>query len=220
MKRVTLFDIQQNNSDEDTVNMIAQERRDWTGNARSAHATLGARNYAQNEREEHDYYATDPLALELIIDKLDLSHNVWEPSCGGGHLSKVLEKHGYNVKSTDLYDNGYGKSGVDFLTQTEKFNGDILTNPPYKYAKEFVEKAMQLTSGKVVMFLKLQFLEGKARRKMFEKYPPKYIYVSSGRLRCAMNGDFERYAKSNAICYAWYVWEKDFTGETTLRWFN
>ena len=74
--------------------------------------------------------------------------------------------------------------------------------------------------NRVAMFLKIQFLEGKARRKMFEKYPPKLIYVSSSRLRCALNGDFEKYSKSNAVCYAWYIWEKGFTGEPTIRWFN
>ena len=73
---------------------------------------------------------------------------------------------------------------------------------------------------KVAMFLIIQFLEGKARRELFMHYPPRVIYVSSGRLRCAMNGDFEKYAKSNAVCYAWYIWEKGFSGETTLRWFN
>jgi hypothetical protein len=70
------------------------------------------------------------------------------------------------------------------------------------------------------MFLKVQFLEGKARREMFEKYPPKKIYISSSRLRCAMNGDFEKYAKSNAVAYAWFIWEKGYKGETTVRWFN
>ncbi len=45
------------------------------------------------------------------------------------------------------------------------------------------------------MFLKIQFLEGKARRALFEEYPPKTIYVSSSRLRCAMNGDFENSIK-------------------------
>lgn len=73
---------------------------------------------------------------------------------------------------------------------------------------------------KVCMFLKIQFLEGIKRRQLFEKWPPKVIYVSSSRMRCAMNGDFEKYAKSNAICYAWYVWEKGYTGETVLRWMN
>ena len=65
------------------------------------------------------------------------------------------------------------------------------------------------------MFLKIQFLEGKARRALFEKYPPKTVYVSSSRLRCAMNG-----IKSSAVCYAWYVWVKGYTGDTVIKWIN
>lgn len=70
------------------------------------------------------------------------------------------------------------------------------------------------------MFLKIQFLEGKARRELFKKYPPKTVYVSSARLHCAMNGDFEKYAKSNAVCYCWYVWQKGYTGDTVIKWIN
>lgn len=195
---------------------------DWTGNSRSAHATLGARNYAQNERETHDYYATEPKALELLCELENFAPNVWECACGEGHLAEVLKAKGYEVVCTDLVARGYGTGGVDFLKCNEQFDGDIITNPPYKYAKEFVEHALEIIPDghKVVMFLKLQFLEGKARRKMFEKYPPKKVYVSSGRLRCAMNGDFEKYAKSNAVTYAWFIWEKGFEGEPIVRWFN
>jgi hypothetical protein len=196
--------------------------KDWTGNSRSAHATLGARNYAQNEREENDYYATEPKALELLLELETFAPNVWECACGEGHLSEVLKNRGYKVISSDLIERGYGYGGVDFLKCDKKFVGDIITNPPYKYAKEFVEHALEIvTNGhKVVMLLKVQFLEGKARRKMFEKYPPKKIYVSSGRLVCALNGDFEKSAKSNAVSYAWFIWEKGFTGDTIVKWFN
>ena len=196
--------------------------KDWTGNSRSAHATLGARNYALNEREEHDYYATEPKALELLLERETFDPYIWECACGEGHLAKTLSEHGYIVKSTDLIDRGYGVGGVDFLQYEGEHNGDILTNPPYKFAQEFVEKALEIipNGNRVAMFLKLQFLEGKARRLMFEKYPPRYIYVSSSRLRCAMNGDFEKYAKSNAVTYAWFIWEKGYTGEPTVRWFN
>lgn len=196
--------------------------KDWTGNSRSAHATLGARNYAQHNREENDFYATEPKALELLLDLETFSPCVWECACGQGHLSEVLKSRGYNVISSDLIDRGYGYANVDFLQSTKQFDGDIITNPPYRYAQEFVEHALDiLTDGrKVVMFLKVQFLEGKARRKLFEKYPPKKIYVSSGRLRCAMNGDFEKYAKSNAVAYAWFIWEKGYKGDTVVRWFN
>lgn len=99
---------------------------------------------------------------------------------------------------------------------------DIITNPPYSKAQEFVEHALDISSDgcKVAMFLKIQFLEGKSRRALFDKHPPKTVYVSTGRLRCAMNGDFEKYAKSNAVCYAWYVWVKGYTGDTVIKWIN
>ncbi len=202
--------------------MRMSNNKDWTGNSRSAHATLGARNYAQNERETNDYYATEPKALELLLELETFYPNIWECACGEGHLSKVLEAHGYDVLSSDLIDRGYGMSGIDFLNYTDCFYGDIITNPPYKYAKEFVEKAIEVIplGHKVAMFLKLQFLESKSRRELFNRYPPKYIYVSSGRLSCAMNGDFEKYSKSNAVTYAWFIWEKGFQGEPIVRWFN
>ena len=148
--------------------------KDWTGNSRSAHATLGARNYALEERETHDYYATEPKALELLLEVEEFSERVWECACGEGHLSKVLKAHGHKVLSTDLIDRGYGIGGIDFLQWSSPFDGDIITNPPYKYALEFVEKALSLIpeGRKVAMFLKLQFLEGKARRAFFEKAPP------------------------------------------------
>ena len=72
---------------------------------------------------------------------------------------------------------------------------------------------------KVAMFLKIQFLEGKARRALFDKYPPKVVYVSSSRLVCAMNGDFTEH-QAKAICYAWFVWEKGYTGDTIIKWIN
>lgn len=145
--------------------------KDWTGNSRSAHATLGARNYAQNEREENDYYATEPKALEMLCDLETFAPNVWECACGEGHLSEVLLNRGYNVISSDLVDRGYGYSGVDFLQITKPFDGDIITNPPYKYAKEFVERALEIvTDGhKVAMFLKVQFFGGKSKTQRVQR---------------------------------------------------
>lgn len=117
-------------------------QKDWTGNSRSTHAVLGARNYAQNERENNDYYATEPKAAHLLMEVEQFSPMIWECACGEGHLAKEFEKAGYHV------------------------------------------------------------------------------YVSSSRLRCAMNGDFEKYAKSTAVCYAWYVWVKGYTGDTVIKWIN
>lgn len=196
---------------------------DWTGNSRSTHAVLGARNYAQHDREANDYYATEPKAAHLLMGVEQFSPLIWECACGEGHLAKEFEAAGYHVYATDLVDRGYGYQ-LDFLSASAPpvTGFDIVTNPPYSKAQEFVEHALEILEDgrKVAMFLKIQFLEGKARRELFRKYPPKTVYVSSARLRCAMNGDFEKYAKSTAVCYCWYVWQKGYTGDTVIKWIN
>ena len=154
--------------------------KDWTGNSNSIYTTLGASNHTEKERESNDYYATEPKALELLLALEKFSSFVWEPACGEGHLSDVLVNHGYKVRSSDIVDRGYaGTEVIDFFSVTRadienEVRRDIITNPPYKYAKEFVEHALDISMDgtKVAMFLKVQFLEGKARRALFEKYPP------------------------------------------------
>ena len=67
------------------------------------------------------------------------------------------------------------------------------------------------------LFLRIQFIEGKARRKFFDEHPPQTVYVFTSRIKCAMNGDFEATMGSAAL-YAWFVWEKGWKGETVVRW--
>ena len=72
------------------------------------------------------------------------------------------------------------------------------------------------------MFLKVQFLEGKERKILFRAFPPKVIYVSSSRILCAKNAEFERMREGggSAVAYAWYVWEKGYKGDTIVKWIN
>lgn len=202
--------------------------KDWNGNKNSIYKTLGASNHTDKERESNDYYATDPIAIDKLLEVERLDNNIWECACGEGHLSERLKNYGKNVYSTDLINRGYQDGLLDFLdiTKCNIFNGktfDIVTNPPYKYAKEFVLKALQLLSDgdKCCMFLKLTFLEGKARYKeLFNKYPPKKIYVFSERVLCAKNGKFKEMRESggSAVCYAWFIWVKGDYGCTELKW--
>lgn len=116
--------------------------------------------------------------------------------------------------------------GKVFCLQIEKNHFFMLRRNGHEFiggncAQEFVEHALELVpdGAKVAMFLKLQFLEGKARRELFKKCPPKTVYVSSSRLICAKNGEFDK-VTSSAVAYCWYVWVKGYKGDTTIKWFN
>ena len=192
--------------------------KDWTGNAKSTFSTLGASSHSEGERETNDYYATDPDTINALLAVEEFDIKIWEPACGEGHLSKRLTDLGKEVTSTDLIDRGFGIPNSDFLSDKWEVGvADIITNPPYKYAQEFVEQAIKLTKNKVAMFLKLTFLEGQKRKKMFDKYPPQTVYVFSRRQKCAINGDFE-HTGSSAAAYAWFIWVRGYKGITQIKW--
>lgn len=199
--------------------------KDWTGNTTSIFSTHGASNHSDADRAELDYYATDPEAVEMLLDVETFSHYILEPACGGCHITNVLIEHGYDVVSKDIIDRGAeNQTDIwDFLkfNPMRKNSRDIITNPPYKYAAEFVEHALDISleTVKVAMFLKLTFLEGTKRKQLFDKYPPKKIYVFRSRVDCWKNG-IKPDKPSKAVCYAWFVWEKGYTGNTVVKWFN
>ena len=107
--------------------------KDWVGNGNSVFKTLGASNHAKAMREQDDFYATSPKAIDALLEYEDicLPHEIWEPSCGTGCLSKRLIEHGFTVLSSDLVDRGFGKGGVNFFEEDhmpENVNC-ILANP-------------------------------------------------------------------------------------------
>ena len=124
----------------------------------------------------------------------------------------------------DSYRRGYNNTEViDFLKVNKEdirysVPRDIITNPPYNLAKEFVEHALDISEDgiKVAMFLKLTFLESEKRRGLFNKYPPKVIYVFTNRVDCWKNGIKPKKA-AKAVCYAWFIWEKGYTGDTIIK---
>lgn len=215
---------------DNNLDLFKQLQRGKTnyGSETKVYTTIGASNHSQSDRQEDDYYATPPKAVKQLLELENFYNDILEPCCGGGHISQTLIDLGYNVESSDLFDRGFGNKTASIFDLTGPYDKDIITNPPYKLAYEFVEKCLELvTEGhKVAMFLKLTFLETPRRYYLFKKYPIKKIYVSSNRLGCAKNGDFKHVDKDgeltegSAVCYAWFIWEKGYNGPTILDHFN
>ena len=211
---------------------------------RNVFVTNGCTNHSKTERQNEDLYVTDPRAVEMLLEVEKDLHNVWEPCCGLLHIAKVLESHGILGRLSDILNrpNDPQIEILDFLSYEPKelWHGSIVTNPPYKYCEQMVRKALESVADgeKVAMFLKLTFLEGKSRKKLFEELPFKTLYVSSSRLSCPKNGIFETQKLDKngnpvfkdgkpvmekayaAIAYGWYVWEKGFKGDPIIKWIN
>ena len=184
--------------------------------------TLGASSHTDEEREINDYYATDSIAIDLLLSKEKFKGTIWEACCGELHLSNRLEHFGYKVINSDLVvrKEDCGIIGCDFLEANMLLGDNIVTNPPNKLAAEIIVKSMELLKdgGKLALFLPIRFLASQQRYKIYKKYPPKNVWISSDRIMCAKNGDFKTMKQNGgtAIDYMWIVWEKGYTGKTVI----
>ena len=124
------------------------------------------------------------------------------------------------MESTDLIDRGYGKGGIDFLMEYAALAPNIVTNPPFKLAVPFVRKSLELTTGKVAMLLKIAFLEGIERSKLFATSPLARVHVFSQRLAFVPGGTTEARTLDGGgmMAFAWFVWEHGYSGQPTLGW--
>ena len=111
-----------------------------------------------SERQIDDFYATPEQTTRKLLDKIELKGSILECACGQGHISKVLKEYYPENKiiSTDIVDRGYADEIKDFLKDEFDNVDTVITNPPFKYAKEFVEKGLEVANDKVIMLLKIQ----------------------------------------------------------------
>jgi len=193
------------------TNDVLEFMRPW---GRKGTGSWWGRDHSENE--PNDYYPTPVLATRALLEREEFGTTVWEPACGDGAISRALEQVGYRVISSDIVDRGYGHV-ENFLSSRRRVES-IITNPPFKLAEEFIRRALDLTTFKVAMFLRLSFLESQQRYHLFTQTPLKAVYVFSRRLTLYRAGIAR--SGSGAVAYAWYVWQHGYRGEPRLRWMS
>jgi hypothetical protein len=163
-----------------------------------------------------DFFPTPPWATFALIDNERFNGEIWECACGDGSMSRILEQSGQPVRSSDLYDRGYGEVGVDFL-RAEQTADNIVTNPPYNCAEGFVASGIKHSRRKLALLLRLAFLEGVNRwNTIFSRIPPARVWVFSERITFYPSGAKRKGGGTTA--YAWYVWDKDAPSGTEVKW--
>ncbi|MBI5129490.1 MAG: hypothetical protein HZA66_08605 [Rhodopseudomonas palustris] len=163
-----------------------------------------------------DFFPTPRWATFALMENERFQGEIWECACGDGAMSRVLEEHEHQVRSSDLYDRGFGEVGVDFLAANYG-SDNIITNPPYNCAEGFVESGLTKSKRKFALLLRLAFLEGSNRaRTIFARTPPARVWVFSERITFYPNGVEPK--GSGTTAYAWYVWDKDAPAQTELKW--
>lgn len=179
---------------------------------------MAASTHKPADREADDFYATPRSAIEQLLQVERFDGDVWEPACGDGAISRVLQDCGYRVESTDLVDRGYGASGIDFLLEQKALARNVVTNPPFKLGTDFARHALRLVPGKIAMLLKIGMIEGPTREDIHEHLARLWVirrrvtFLKGGKEFSRSNG------KGGIHTYAWFIWDRQHSGPVQLGW--
>lgn len=203
-------------------------QKDWSGTKKSIFINMATNSHSINDRQNEDFYATDPIAIDKLFSKFTPNKCIWECAAGLGHLSNKIKTYSSKFNLLDVHASELIERpnpidniefGVNFLLQKSKnLKYDIITNPPYKYAAEFIYKALEIVNNGqyVCMFLPLRYLEGKKRFILFNQHRLYKLLVMVNRIECAPNGKFTN--NGSAQAYGWFIWKKGYNGESSIEW--
>ena len=199
---------------------------------------LGA--HSTTERAKDDFYMSSTEIANALFEcvKAGIKRNelyaegleetvIIDSSVGTGTLLEPFRYKCWSLIGYDIADRGYKFVSVqDWLTVKEIPNPRnkpkvIVQNPPFKLALEFVQHSLELLNNGELLFSlhRIQFLEGLERFENLykNKYKrPKYVFIFTKRVSC-ITPDIENKGK-NAVCFAWFMWQKGYRGSTQIKW--
>jgi len=188
----------------------------------TSHAVMAQR---AEPHDSLDDFPTQPWATRALVEKVirtdfgGVSDQIcWEPACNRGHMVRPLAEYFGHVWASDIHDYGFGEQG-DFLIPGMIPWDDgrdvdwVITNPPFRLAEQFIERASQVAKVGFAVIVRTSFLEGVGRyTNLFSRNPPSIIAQFSERVpmvkgRLTATG-------STATAYCWLVWIE---GETNTK---
>ena len=171
--------------------------------------TPHVRTLVGTNRKSLESYSTPPQATEALLERESFRGRILEPCGFDGAMGEVLDEYGHQVIASDI------ATGDDFLEMSDNLP-NVITNPPFSLALEFVEHAKTVATSRIAMLLPLDFLHGVSRYELFQDrgFPLKVVYVFCQRLRFGNTPE----AQSAPMANAWFVWDKRYKDKPTVEW--
>jgi hypothetical protein len=185
------------------------------------HASAGGsreRTITDYARVDSDWYVEPAWCVDKLIANVGFVGTIHDPCCGGGNIIKRFNIHGFNATATDIVSRGFGDI-KDFF-EDETIRDNMVFNPPYKIAEQFILRALDRTkvNGVVAAIVNIKFLASQGRRdRLFKPHPPLEVLICSQRPSMPPGGGVVE-AKGGTADYCWVVWRPGRQGPSIIRW--
>jgi hypothetical protein len=181
----------------------------------------------QQRKEPHnslDDFPTPPWATRALFEFLDTQGftgggTAREPAANRGHMVRPLLERFDQVDASDVHDYGAGFPICDYLFGLDPDQVCwTITNPPFRLAEQFIDRAMRTSSEGCAFILRSAFLEWQGRyASLFSQRPPAFVLQFSERV--VMHKGKLSPDGSSATAYCWIIFLRDHrSGVTELHW--
>ena len=201
-------------------------------------------SHSATERAKDDFYQSSPEIANALFECVNAGIKgnklyaaglentvIIDSSAGTGVLLEPFENKCWLQIGYDIADRGYEHVIIRdwFNVNADMWKKEIcfyprpkiiVQNPPFKLALKFVQHGLELLNKGELLFSlhRIQFLETRERfAKLYgNKQKPKYVFVFANRVTCVAPGIPNK--GQGAMCYAWFMWQKGFRGNTQIKW--
>ncbi len=159
----------------------------------------------QDSNRDSDHYATPINVIEELFKREKFNGVIHDPCCGDFRIMDVANRFGYEATGDDILLSG--KSFFDVSHWSTNRHDNIVTNPPYSIAIDFLLHALAV-SDTVAMLLPINFLAGVERfKEVHQIYRLASLYVFARRLN---------FGSSNPppTDHAWFVYRHELPKKT------
>jgi len=154
---------------------------------------------------KNDFVQTPKYVTEALLANESFEGSILEPCCGAGAISTILQAGGYQVISSDKNEYGYGVQR-DLYKITEPYE-NIITNPPFTQQVAICKHLLSVYTKKMALLWYVKnlgnVLEGKTGKGL------KTVYIVNQRI--------DWVETKLGWLFAWYVWEKGYEGDVTIK---
>ena len=171
---------------------------------------------SEYQRDVNDWYVEPVWCVQTLMYRVQFTGAIHDPCCGSGTIPMVTGGTG-----GDLIDRGFGYPVADFMLYDLEYD-NIVMNPPYGRAQEFIEHALEQTRYKVAALVQTKFLASQRRYELFTRPTTSRIIMFSKRPSMPPGEMLMKHGEAirgnGSIDYCWVIWDRHHGGPCTIEW--
>jgi hypothetical protein len=172
-------------------------------------------------RHPDDWYVEAEWCSRRLFDVEPFEGDIIDPACGFGRIVAAGVEAGHAITGSDVVRRSpHCTSVVDFLSSPFPRVSNVVANPPFRLADEFVEMALARATRKVAMLLPANWDHSEKRGRWIEATPLYRVYMLTPRPSMPPGPVIEagEAPGGGTKDFSWFVWLKGFDGAATRHW--